>query len=63
MDANTIRFHNDNIDTSKAVGSISTLHFDIDVTLVPYASDNEMAPTCRIYARSPDGKKIEVGGD
>lgn len=62
MNTNIIKFHNDDIATSKGVGSISTLTFDVDVTLEPNSSDNEMAPTHRVFARSPRGKMIEVGG-
>lgn len=29
---------------------------------LPFASDNEKAPTHRVYAKSPRGHDIEVGG-
>lgn len=62
MNTNIIKFHNDDIETSKGTGSISTLTFDVDVTVEPNNSDNPMAPTHRVFARSPRGKLIEVGG-
>lgn len=62
MDTNIIKFENDNLETAAGKGSISTLTFDADVELVPNQSDNEMAPTHRLYSRSPRGRRIEVGG-
>jgi len=62
MNTNIIKFHDDNIETSKGTGSISTLTFDVDVSIEPNNSDNPMAPTHRVFARSPRGKLIECGG-
>lgn len=62
MNTNLIKFEADDIETSKGKGSISTLTFDADVELVPNNSDNELAPTHRVYSRSPRGRQIEVGG-
>lgn len=62
MTTNTIKFQNDNIATAKGAGSISTLTFDVDVTIEPNSSDNPMAPTHRVFARSPRGKLVECGG-
>lgn len=62
MNTNIIKFNDDNIETSKGSGSISTLTFDIDVTIEPNNSDNPMAPTHRVFARSPRGKLVECGG-
>lgn len=62
MNTNIIKFQEDDIETSKGAGSISTLTFDVDIDLVPNPSDNEMAPTHRVFARSPRGRQIEVGG-
>lgn len=62
MTTNLIKFQNDNIETSKGSGSISTLKFDVDVTVEPNNSDNPMAPTHRVFARSPRGKLVECGG-
>ena len=62
MNTNIIKFHKDNITTSKGTGSISTLTFDIDVAVEPNSSENPMAPTHRVFARSPRGKLVECGG-
>ena len=62
MNTNIIKFHNDNIENSKGSGSISTLTFDVDVTLEPNNSDHPMAPTHRVFSRSPRGKRVECGG-
>ncbi len=62
MNTNVIKFQNNNIETSKGTGSISTLKFDIDITVEPNSSDNPMAPTHRVFARSPRGKLVECGG-
>ena len=53
MNTNLIKFESSKIESSKGKGSISTLTFDADIELVPNASDNEMAPTHRIFSRSP----------
>lgn len=62
MLTNIITFENDNIETSIGEGSISTLTFDIDVTIEPNTSSNPMAPSHRVFARSPRGKLVECGG-
>lgn len=62
MNTNIIKFQNDTIETSKGSGSISTLTFDVDVSIEPNNSDNPMAPTHRVFARSPRGKLVECGG-
>lgn len=59
---NFIKFENDDIATSRGTGSISTLTFDLDFTLEPKNSQNPLAPTHIVVARSPGGKAIEVGG-
>lgn len=62
MDTNIIKFQTSDIETSKGVGSISTIKFDVDVELVPNKSENPMAPTHRVMARSPRGRLVECGG-
>lgn len=62
MDANLIKFENDEIATSKGEGSISTLKFDVKFKLAPLTSSNPQAPTHRVMAFSPAGSLIEVGG-
>ncbi|MDX1053329.1 DUF736 family protein [Sinorhizobium medicae] len=34
----------------------------MDIKAVPFESDNKKAPTHRVYAKSPRGHDIEVGG-
>ncbi len=62
MTTNCIKFENADIGTAKGVGSISTLTFDIDITVEPVASDNPMAPTHRVLGRSPPGRLVKCGG-
>ena len=50
------------IDGKKITGNIATLSFDIDVTGEPVTSDNEKAPKYRLFAQSPRGRRVEVGG-
>lgn len=59
---NYIQFEGDNLDTAKGTGLISTIDRDMDITVVPFDSDNDRAPTHRVYAKSPRGHNIEVGG-
>ncbi|PDT50864.1 MULTISPECIES: DUF736 family protein [Sinorhizobium] len=59
---NYIQFDGDKLDTAKGAGLISTIDRDMDVKVVPFESDNEKAPTHRVYAKSPRGHDIEVGG-
>ncbi|MGH0347416.1 DUF736 family protein [Sinorhizobium meliloti] len=59
---NYIQFDGDNLDTAKGAGLISTIDRDMDIKVVPFKSDNEKAPTHRVYAKSPRGHDIEVGG-
>ncbi|MBL4766434.1 MAG: DUF736 family protein [Rhodobacteraceae bacterium] len=62
MTTNCIKFINDNIETATGTGSISTLTFDLDITVEPVTSDNPLAPTHRVLGRSPRGKLVECGG-
>ncbi|MCM5690183.1 DUF736 family protein [Sinorhizobium meliloti] len=59
---NYLQFDGDNLDTAKGAGLISTIDRDMDIKVVPFESDNEKAPTHRVYAKSPRGHDIEVGG-
>ncbi|MCO5965808.1 MULTISPECIES: DUF736 family protein [Sinorhizobium] len=59
---NYIQFDGDNLETAKGAGLISTIDRDMDIKVVPFESDNEKAPTHRVYAKSPRGHDIEVGG-
>jgi len=62
MTTNCIKFESADIKASKGVGSISTLTFDIDLTVEPIASDNPMALSHRVLGRSPRGRLVESGG-
>ena len=62
MTTNCIKFESTDIETSKGSGSISTLTFDLDITVEPIVSDNPMAPTHRVLGRSPRGRLVECGG-
>ena len=62
MTTNCIKFNNDNIETATGTGSISTLTFDLGITVEPITSDNPLAPTHRVLGRSPRGKLVECGG-
>ncbi|MEM6898932.1 MAG: DUF736 family protein [Pseudomonadota bacterium] len=62
MTTNCIKFDGEDIETAKGVGSISTLAFDIDITVEPVANDNPLAPTHRVLGRSPRGRLVECGG-
>ena len=62
MNTNLIKFQTSDIETSKGVGSIATIKFEVDVELVPNKSDNPMSPTHRVMARSPRGRLVECGG-
>jgi uncharacterized protein (DUF736 family) len=62
MTTNCIKFNDDNIETAKGTGSISTLTFDLDITVEPIVSNNPLAPSHRVLGRSPRGKLVECGG-
>lgn len=59
---NFIQFDNEDLDTASGRGRISTLTDDIDIEVVPFNSENPDAPTHRVFAKSPRGFNIEVGG-
>lgn len=59
---NFIQFDADDLDTAKGAGLISTLDRDLEVTVVPFTSENPKAPTHRVLGKSPRGFDVEVGG-
>lgn len=59
MTTNCIKFDSADIETAKDVGSISTLTFDIDISVEPVESDNPMAPTYRFLSLSPRGRLVK----
>lgn len=62
MNTNFIKFESKKLETAKGTGLISTLNFDLEITVEPVQSDNEMAPTHRIWGKSPSGHQVECGG-
>ena len=62
MTTNCIKFESADLETAKGTGSISTLTFDLDISVEPVTSDNPMAPTHRVLGRSPRGRLVECGG-
>ena len=62
MNTNFIKFESDNIETAKGKGTISTLKFDLEITVEPLDSANELAPTHRVWGKSPNGHQVECGG-
>lgn len=59
---NFIQFNSEDLENATGQGRISTLTQDIAITAVPFASDNPKAPTHRVFAKSPAGYDIDVGG-
>jgi uncharacterized protein (DUF736 family) len=43
-------------------GNIASISYDIDVAGETYISDNPKAPAYRLFAESPVGRRIEIGG-
>ncbi|WP_064697723.1 DUF736 family protein [Rhizobium aegyptiacum] len=43
-------------------GNIASISYDIDIAGEPYKSENPKAPVDRLFAKSPRGKRIEIGG-
>ena len=58
---NYIQFEADALETAQGAGIISTIDRDIDITVVPFKSDNPKAPTHRVFAKSPRGYDIDSG--
>lgn len=59
---NYIQFNGDNIETADGTGLISTIERDLHIKVTPFSSTNERAPTHRVYAKSPAGHDLDVGG-
>ena len=43
-------------------GNIASISYDIDIAGEPYDSEHPKAPVFRLFAKSPRGKRIEIGG-
>lgn len=59
---NFIKFEADTIKTAKGQGRISTLDRDVEVTFLPFTSENPKAPSHQIFAKSPAGYAVQIGG-
>lgn len=59
---NYIKFDQDDLVTAKGRGLISTLERDFAIEVVPFESDNPKAPTHQIFAKSPTGYSLSIGG-
>ncbi|API57369.1 MULTISPECIES: DUF736 family protein [Rhizobium] len=49
-------------DGKRLRGNIASISYDIDIAGEPYKSENPKAPVYRLFAKSPRGKRIEIGG-
>ncbi|MBA8904118.1 DUF736 family protein [Phyllobacterium sp. P30BS-XVII] len=49
-------------DNGTISGNIATVAFDIDITGEKLNSDNPKAPVFKLFAKTPRGRKIEIGG-
>lgn len=58
MSAKCFKFESADVARAKGTGSISSLDFDLDVTVEPGVSDNPMAPTHRILGRPHRSRKL-----
>ena len=56
--ANFIRINDD----KSISGNIASISYDLDIAGEPYASSNAKAPVYRLFAKSPRGRRIEIGG-
>ncbi|NTA59792.1 DUF736 domain-containing protein [Agrobacterium tumefaciens] len=43
-------------------GNIASISYDIDIFGEAFASENPKAPAFKLFAKSPRGKKVEIGG-
>ncbi|CAN7718597.1 DUF736 domain-containing protein [Rhizobium rhizogenes] len=43
-------------------GNIASISYDIDIAGQTYTSDNPKAPAYRLFAESPLGRRVEIGG-
>ncbi|MDW9925221.1 DUF736 family protein [Sinorhizobium meliloti] len=56
--SNFIRFNDD----GTLSGNIAPIAYDIDIAGEAFTSTNDKAPTHRIFAKSPRGRRVELGG-
>ncbi|NTG38883.1 DUF736 domain-containing protein [Agrobacterium rhizogenes] len=43
-------------------GNIASISYDVDIAGEAYTSDNPKAPAYRLFAESPLGRRLEIGG-
>ncbi len=43
-------------------GNIASISYDVDILGQRFVSDNPKAPQFRLYAKSPRGRTVEIGG-
>lgn len=55
---NYVRFNEGN----KLTGNIASMAYDLDIFGEPFESTNPKAPVYRLYAKSPRGRRVEIGG-
>ncbi|WFU07322.1 DUF736 family protein (plasmid) [Rhizobium sp. CB3171] len=56
---NYVRFAGDGKSLS---GNIASIAYDLDISGEEYESANAKAPVYRLFAKSPRGKRVEIGG-
>jgi uncharacterized protein (DUF736 family) len=49
-------------DGNSFTGNLASLAYDINITGQRVSSSNEKAPIYRVFAKSPAGRDIEIGG-
>ncbi|WP_349963418.1 DUF736 family protein [Rhizobium sp. ZPR3] len=49
-------------DGARLRGNIASVAYDFDVSGEAFASANPKAPAYRLFAKSPKGKQVEIGG-
>ncbi|MCY1740941.1 DUF736 family protein [Ensifer sp. SL37] len=55
---NFIRFEED----GNLAGNIASMAYDLDIFGEAYQSTNPKAPVYRLFAKSPRGRRVEIGG-
>lgn len=59
---NFIKFEKKDFPKSFGEGRISTLTTDVDLVIKPTKNTKENAPSHHVYAKSPRGFEVQVGG-
>ncbi|WP_172691181.1 DUF736 family protein [Rhizobium rhizogenes] len=56
--SNFIRFG----ENGTLTGNIASISYDLDITGEEFTSTNPKAPVFRLFAKSPRGRRVEIGG-